>query len=292
MSFTDDLDNAEGPFTSDQTAAVTAVTVAVSIAAEHDRIGAGLEDLKFTLTREGDTTAMLVATVTITQQQSWLGSSDLSHTVTFQAGDATAPLTIAATEFSLSPSTTGNLTATVSGSGIDGGEDTVQIVSTSAPPITVGFDKSAYTFEENTTDEEVYLVATLDAAYPRAPSRVFGSEAAFAVSTKSGTAKFRDDFAPITEVIGVGSDDFQQVEGQYVARKPIADFDILDDMVYEVSEQFLLQLQTGANLNTNVFRIQKPDGTAGGIYGRDHHGRGGRAGSVAVGGPAVDCRGG
>ena len=154
----------------------------------------------------------------------------------------------------------------MSGDGIDGGSDTVQIVSTSAPPITVGFDMSEYTFEENTTDEEVYLVATLDAAYPRAPSRVFGSEAVFAVSTESGTAKFRDDFAPFTEVISVGSDNFQQVGGQYVARTRIADFDILDDMVYEVSEQFLLKLERGGNLNTNVFRIQKPDGTAGGTY--------------------------
>ena len=244
----------------------TTTTVPVTIEAQHEKIGGGLEDLNFTLTRTGDTTEPLVATVTITQQQSWLGSSDLSHTVTFQAGDATAPLMIAATEFSFTPSTTGDLTATVSGDGIDGGSDTVQIVSTSAPPITVGFDMSEYTFEENTTDEEVYLVATLDAAYPRAPSRVFGSEAGFAVSTESGTAKFRDDFAPFTEVISVGSDNFQQVGGQYVARTRIADFDILDDMVYEVSEQFLLKLERGGNLNTNVFRIQKPDGTAGGTY--------------------------
>ena len=109
-------------------------------------------------------------------------------------------------------------------------------------------------------------MATLDAAYPRAPSRVFGSEAVFAVSTESGTAKFRDDFAPFTEVISVGSDNFQQVGGQYVARTRIANFDILDDMVYEVSEQFLLKLERGGNLNTNVFRIQKPDGTASGSY--------------------------
>ena len=148
----------------------------VTIEAQHDSIGAGLEDLNFTLTRTGDTTDALVATVTITQEQSWLGDSDLSHTVTFEANDDTAPLMIAATEFSFTPSTTGDLTATVSGDGIDGGSDTVQIVSTSEPPITVGFDMSEYTFEEDDTDPAaVYMVATLDAAYPRAPSRVFGT---------------------------------------------------------------------------------------------------------------------
>ena len=84
---------ASAPFTVTVTdAELTLVTV--TIAAEHASIGAGLEDLKFTLTREGDATEELVATVTIDQDESWLGNSDLSHTVTFPAGDATTTLTI------------------------------------------------------------------------------------------------------------------------------------------------------------------------------------------------------
>ena len=234
----------------------------VTIEAEHDSIGAGLEDLNFTLTRTGDTTEPLDAPVIITQDEPWLGNSDLSHTVPFGAGNATAELTIAATKFSFTPSTTDDLTATVSG-----GSDTVQIVSTSEPPIAVGYDKSAYTFEEDDPDPAaVYAVATLDAAYPRAPSRVFGAEASFSVSTESGTARFRDDFDPVTTTVFFNADDFQLVDGQYVARKPISDFAILDDVIYEGSEQFLLKLEAGAAANLNVFRIQKPDGTAGGIY--------------------------
>ena len=187
--------------------------------------------------------------------------------MTFLAGDATAPLMIGATKFSFTPSITGNLTATVSGNGISGGEDTVQIISTSEPPIAVGFDKSAYTFEEDDPDPAaIYAVATLDAAYPRAPSRVFGAEASFAISTESGTARFRDDFEPVTTTVFFNADDFQLVDGQYVARKPISDFAILDDVIYEGSEQFLLKLEAGSAANLNVFRIQKPDGTAGGIY--------------------------
>ena len=68
------------------------------------------------------------------------------------------------------PSTTGDLTATVSGDGIDGGSDTVQIISTSEPPITISYDMPEYIFAEDATDEAVYAVVTLDAAYPRAPS--------------------------------------------------------------------------------------------------------------------------
>ena len=142
MSFTDDLGNAEGPLTSDATAAVPVVTVAVSIVADHVRIGAGLEDLDFTLTRQGAATAALEATVTIVQDRSWLGTSDLSHTVSFTAGSATATLTLAASRFSFDPDTSGDLAATVTGTGIAGGEATVEMVSTADPPITISYDKS------------------------------------------------------------------------------------------------------------------------------------------------------
>ena len=79
------------------------VPVPVTIEAEHDVIGGGLEDLVFTLTRTGDTTEVLVATVTIAQDQTWLGSTDLSHAVTFAAGNADAPLEIAAWKLSFTP---------------------------------------------------------------------------------------------------------------------------------------------------------------------------------------------
>ena len=117
------------------------VPTPVTIEAQHESIGAGLEDLLFTLTREGETTDELDVTVTITQDQSWL--SNLDFTVTFTAGSATAELTIGASNFSFTPSTTGDLTARVSGDGIDGGSETVKIISTSEPPITISFEEPA-----------------------------------------------------------------------------------------------------------------------------------------------------
>ena len=113
----------------------------VTIEAEHESIGAGLEDLLFTLTRAGDTTDALDVKVTITQAQTWLGNLGV-HDVTFSANSATAELTITASNFSFTPSTTGNLTATVTGDDIDGGSDTVQIISTSGPPITISYEES------------------------------------------------------------------------------------------------------------------------------------------------------
>ena len=103
-------DEGDGPW------AVWGVTITpVTIEAEHEEIGGGLEDLKFTLTREGATTDALPVKVTVVQDQSWLGASDLEHDVTFLAGSATATLTIAANRFSFNPTASGDLTATVWG---------------------------------------------------------------------------------------------------------------------------------------------------------------------------------
>ena len=235
----------------------------VTIEAKHEEIGGGLEDLKFTLTRTGDTRDALVATVTIAQEQSWLGNSDLEHEVTFKALAATAELTIAASRFSFAPSASGELTATVSGAGIFGGEDTVQVVSTAEPPITVGLDMSAYTVAEDATDEAVYVVATLHPDYPRPPVRArdFG----IAVSTEGRTATFREDFVPVNTVVFFFADDYRLVDGQYAVRKSIG-LEILDDRVYEGPEDLLVKLERSANLNNELVQFLMPDGTAGDRY--------------------------
>ena len=239
VSFTDDLDNAEGPLTSEQTAAVT---VAVSIEPNYDSIGAGLEDLVFTLTRQGATTDALEAMVTIVQDRSWLGTSDLSHTVTFVAGSATATLTLAATRFSFDPDTSGDLTATVSGAGIADGEATVEMVSTADAPITVSYDKSSYTFAEDAANVNIYVLATLDPVYPRAPSRSFRVH----FSTVSDTATFspglRLDQFWHTEFV---HEDYEFNGNRFVARKRLqynngANFDVEDDEVYEGPERLVV----------------------------------------------------
>ena len=249
-------DEGDGPW------AVWGLTITlVTIEAEHEEIGGGLEDLKFTLTREGGTTDALVATVTIVQEQSWLGNSDLEHEVAFLPGYATAELTIAASKFSFTPSNTDDLTARVSGAGIFGGSDTVEVVSTAEPPITVGLDMSAYTFAEDATDEAVYVVAKLHPDYPRPPARArdFG----VAVSTGSDTATFREDYVSISTVVDFFADDYRLVGGRYVARKAFPDFAMVSDNVYEGTEGLVVKLERSANLNTELVNLENPDGTLG-----------------------------
>ena len=261
VSFTDDLDNAEGPFTSDATAAVPVVTVAVSIVADPVRIGAGLEDLDFTLTRQGAATAALEATVTIVQDRSWLGTSDLSHTVSFTAGSATATLTLAASRFSFDPDTSGDLAATVSGTGIAGGEATVEMVSTADPPITISYDKSSYTFAEDAADVEIYVVATLDLAYPRAPTRTFF----VSFSTVADTAGL-DDFVVVSWLTEFLHADYGSASGGgFVARKRLQHddgtyFGVENDEVYEGPEGLAVTIARAPSLPSGLAQFARPNG--------------------------------
>ena len=216
--------------------------------------------------------------------------------MTFPANSATAELTITASNFSFTPSTTGNLTATVSGDDIDGGSDTVQIISTSEAPITISYDMPDYTFAEDATDEAVYMVATLDAAYPRPP--VYFDAAAF--SSRSGTATSPEDYVAILtnrRSLQATSSVTSTPTRSWPASL-IQDFIVPDD-IYEGSESFVMKIEAAPGLSADLVQFAYPDGTTcapyscstNGIRG-DHHGRGGSAGAVAVGGPVVDCRGG
>ena len=232
----------------------------VTIEAEYESIGAGLEDLVFTLMREGETTEALDVTVTITQEQSWL--SDIEYTVTFPANSATAELTITASNFSFTPSTTGDLTATVTGDGIAGGSDMVKIISTSGPPITISYEESDYTFAEDATDEAIYALATLDAAYPRAVAIEAGS-----FSSRGGTATSPEDFVAYSNHWRVSASDFVRTvdTDPLVARTPYQYFIVPDD-IYEGSESFVMLIEAGPGLSADLLQFAYPDGTTCAVY--------------------------
>ena len=235
----------------------TTTDTAVTIEAEYESIGGGLEDLKFTLTRAGDTTDALDVTVTITQAQTWLGN--LEYTVTFPADNDTATLPIGRSNFSFTPSTAGNLTATVSGDGIDGGSDTVQIISTSEAPITISYDMPDYTFAEDATDEAVYMVATLNAAYPRPPSFTFD---AASFSSRGDTATSPEDYGAISDHRRFSADDFERDDDTdpFVARALIQDFIVPDD-IYEGAERFVLWIEAAPGVSADLVQFAYPNGT-------------------------------
>ena len=109
--------------------------------------------------------------------------------------------------------------------------------------ITISYDMSDYTFAENSTDAAVYLVATLDAAYPRGPSRNYF----MTFSTTSGTAKADEDYAPISERESFTRSEYGRDADTdpFVARKLLSDFGfaIVDDAIYEGSERLGLVIE-------------------------------------------------
>ena len=238
--------HSEGPLTSAATAAVTPVPV--TIEAEHPSIGGGLEDLVYTLTRAGDTADALSVTVTLTQDETWLTAANLSHTVTFNAGEAEKGLTIPAADFSLAPTTKGDLTATVSVDGVDGDSVDVEVISIDHEPVTIAFDKTAYSFPESGAAEEVdiYLTATVDAAFPRPPAEDFSVIGGLV----PGTATVSEDFVSFSSVaMSFQPSEFTaNVDAQQVARilfgpsggNPLV---IVDNDAYEGDETFDVQIR-------------------------------------------------
>ena len=247
----------------------TPAPVQVSIVAEHDVIGARLEHLEFTLTRGGATTAPLEATVILSQDQAWLDPAFLTHTVVFGVGDSQATMELQAGWFSFAPEDTGDLTASVSGAGIDGGSETVQVVSTAAPPFTVSLDQASYTFAENAPDADVVieLVATLDAAYPRAPSAVVVTSSTFSLSAASrpGDTASGVDYVSVSKQVALSDFTFERSvdTDPHVARLRLQDFgfEIRDDRVDEDDETLSVFIEQAPGITYGVIQVERPDGS-------------------------------
>ncbi|MCY4529572.1 MAG: cadherin-like beta sandwich domain-containing protein, partial [Chloroflexi bacterium] len=122
----------------------------ITMAANTAEYTAGLGEVFFTLTREGDTADSLDVTVNITQERAWL--SDTAHTATFAAGDAETSLILPASRFSSSVTRSGELTATVApitGYDTSGAIVQIRVISQEGPAVTVQIEHSEYTFDED-----------------------------------------------------------------------------------------------------------------------------------------------
>ena len=204
-------------------------------------------------------------TVTLTQDETWLTAANLSHTVTFNAGEAEKGLTIPAADFSLAPTAKGDLTATVSGVGVDGDSVDVEVISIDHEPVTIAFDKNAYSFPEGGAAEEVdiSLTATVDAAFPRPPAEDFSVIGGLV----PGTATVSEDFVSFSSVaMSFKPSDFTaNADEQQVARilfgpsagNPLV---IVDNDAYEGDETFGVQISLPSALG-GLVRVKKADGT-------------------------------
>ncbi len=226
----------------------------ITIEAETTQHVAGLDIMRLTLTREGDTTDSLDVTVSISQDQPWL--SETTFTATFAAGDAETDHLIPAAYFSSDVTESGYLVAivdAVEGYDTSGARALVEVISQEGPAITVTVEPSAYTVDEDAGTLDITLVA-------RAHSSVT-QIGQFAVSVQSQTgqavgANDNDpgDYRPLSAVLLFTPSDFQLDNGSLVARNSVS-LTILDDKVYEGDEQFHITLARSPGLSSKVILL-------------------------------------
>ena len=198
VSFTDDDSNDE-ELTSDAYPAsgtVEAVpTTAPTVTISADKTSAVFkeDDITYTVTRTGSTTAALPVTVRLTQTEDFLATEFTSKTVTIGAGQSTATFTVAASSFQHFAAGTkvggGTLTATVQdGSAYDPGTtDSVEVDI--AIGVMIGFEMAAYSVGEATGPVKVKVIAHTG---PGAGQPT--SEATYNILPADGSATNRSDF--------------------------------------------------------------------------------------------------
>ena len=202
----------------------------ITIAANRQTIIGSMEDLVLTLTREESRSQRLPLTIEVLQDQRWLPWS--SCPAAFEAGAATATVTIPHDVFSTGVTESGNLTLRVRAvDGYDTSEATVTVyvVSQEGPAVRVFFDQDTYEFGEDDKDATVVLVAEAAHGMPR------GTAVAFSVSSKSGTAIGGEDFQSVSRQMTLREEDYSFQNGSWQVRRrmPVT---LFDDQVREGDE--------------------------------------------------------
>ena len=138
----------------------------VSIAANQDSVVEG-EDATFTLTRTGETTDELTVQLNSAQYNGGLvGAIVINHTVTFEAGSATAVLTVATIDDGIRESSDWIAAEVAPGSGYikgDPGRATVTVVDPPVPIISIVADQNSVAEGEAAT---FTLTRTVDTSNP------------------------------------------------------------------------------------------------------------------------------
>ena len=246
VSFTDDDSNDE-ELTSDaypasgtvEAAPTTAPTVTISA----DKTSAVFkeDDITYTVTRTGSTTAALPVTVRLTQTEDFLATEFTSKTVTIGAGQSTATFTVAASSFQHFAAGTkvggGTLTATVQdGSAYDPGTtDSVEVDI--AIGVMIGFEMAAYSVGEATGPVKVKVIAHTG---PGAGQPT--SEATYNILPADGSATNRSDFFFVNISATILVSNFSESGGVWQAEHGY-DVTITNDEDDEDDETFDLRIE-------------------------------------------------
>ena len=232
----------------------------LTIAAERESYGYGIDDIGFVVTAAGPRDGAIEATVTLTQDDSYLQQAALSQTVRIEMDETSAKLVLTLQSQTFAASRTGALTATLDAA--DGyevgtpGSATVSMVVLD-PAITVRPERAAYRFVEGRADTKLAYVARTEPGLPK-PNR--GFDVLVVTSPYPGGASIPADLAYIQREVEFQPGDFiLQGSGHWVARKEVA-LAIVDDEEPEPEESLNMLLLTSSSTLPRV-QIRQTDGS-------------------------------
>ena len=240
-------------------AAADTPTTEVTIAADQPAFIGRLDWVTFTLTRTGDAAAALDVAVALTQDLALLASENLTQTVTFGAGNATATLTLYDFYFQ-TVTQEATLTATVeAGSGYAPGSPntaSTRIVSAD-PAVTASIEQTAYTFAEDATDATVAVILRTATGVPSPNTDI---NVSLSLKNIPGQAQVDVDFEALGRQLRFRPSDFTWDGAAFTARQEVM-LAIVDDLFDEPDETLTLALERAAG-TPKVVALRRADDTA------------------------------
>ena len=241
----------------------------LTIAASQQSYAFGIDDVVFTVTRNGTAEEEISGTVALAQDEAFLGTGSLRWDFSIAADETTTgmmaadekstDIVISAALFDGDATQSGDLTATIEAG--DGytvgmpGAATVKMV-VADPAITVRPQHAAYSFDEDDTAARVVFIAR---TAPDLPQPSTGFTVTVSSRPRADGAGSPDDYALVSEEIAFQPDDFTASGGEWEARKEIA-FTIVDDDETEGDETFDLELGKAPGLPAWV-ELRQADGS-------------------------------
>ena len=232
----------------------------LTIAAGSDTYGYQIENVVFTVTRNGTAEGEISGAVNLTQDENFM-SSFFRWSFTISADETSAEVEVLRSLFNGNATQSGNLTATIEAG--DGytvgmpGSATVRMV-VADPAITVRPERAAYRFAEGDAEATIAVVARTAPDVPPPdgtfPMQVFSDHT-------SGTATVGDDYEVLRTNVVFGTADFTAAGDVWEARKEVS-LTIVDDDVAEADETIELRLRPDPTFTPERIRPRNADGSA------------------------------
>ena len=232
----------------------------LTIAAQQESYGFGIDTVVFTVTRTGTAEGEISGAVNLTQDENFM-SSFSRWSFTISADETSTEVEVLRSLFNGNATQSGNLTAMIEAG--DGytvgmpGSATVQMV-VADPAITVRPERAAYRFAEGGAEATIAVVARTAPDVPPPdgtfPMQVFSDHT-------SGTATVGDDYEVLRTNVVFGTADFTAAGDVWEARKEVS-LTIVDDDVAEADETIELRLRPDPTFTPQRIRPRNADGSA------------------------------